>query len=205
VGALVWDKTFGGSGIDKASYIQQTKDGGYIVAGNTFSKGAGKEDAWVLKLDSDGSLVWDKTFGGSADDNAYSIQQTKDGGYIVAGVTASKGAGHRDDWVLKLDSDGSLVWDKIFGGSGNDYAYSIQQTTDDGYIVAGFTGILNWDAWVLKLDSDGSLVWDKTFGGSDRDQEAHSIQQTTDGGYIVAGYTKSKGAGSSDAWVLKLK
>ena len=205
-GNLEWDKTFGGSGNDIARSIQQTIDGEYIVAGSTSSKGAGEHDALVLKLDSNGDLLWDKTFGGSSPDVAVSIQQTTDGGYIVLGGTSSKGAGEHDAWVLKLDQNGILEWDKTFGGSNFDIAQSIQQTTDSGYIVAGYTpskGAGGGDVWVFKLDSDGNLLWDKAFGGSSPDG-ARSIQQTTDGGYIVVGSTQSKGAGGEDVWVLKL-
>jgi len=209
--ATEWAKTYGGSGGDFASSIQQTTDGGYIVAGSTYSFGASYDyfDFWVLKLDSNGNVTWQKTYGGSGDDVATSIQQTTDGGYIVAGLTDSFGvAGYENDdfWVLKLDSNGNITWQKTYGGSDYDYAYSIQQTTDGGYIVAGSTGSFGadyGDSWVLKLDSNGNVTWQKTYGGSG-DDVASSIQQTTDGGYIVAGSTDSFGAGGSDAWVLKL-
>jgi len=194
-----WDKTFGGKDFDGANSITQTSDGGYIVAGDTNSKGAGEYDAWVIKLDKNGNTEWDKTFGGSSYDEAESIIQTSDGGYIVAGFTGSKGAGSWDTWVIKLDKNGNKEWDKTFGGSDSDGANSIAQTSDGGYIVAGWTGD---DVWVIKLDKNGNKEWDKTFGGSDKD-EAYSIVQTSDGGYIVAGYTDSKG-GDDDAWVIKL-
>ncbi|MFH0701770.1 MAG: hypothetical protein V2A62_05015 [Candidatus Woesearchaeota archaeon] len=203
---ICWDKTFGGSNSDVALSIQQTKDLGYIVAGETWSKGAGESDVWVFKLDSNGNLVWDKTFGGNENNRALSIQQTKDLGYIVAGQTTSKGAGGNDAWILKLDSNGNLEWDKTFGGSSLDEVDSIQQTKDLGYIVTGETGSKGAgeeDAWIFKLDENGNLEWDKTFGGSNSDV-AYSVQQTNDGGYIVAGDTNSKGAGSYDAWIFKL-
>ncbi|HOQ40376.1 MAG TPA: hypothetical protein PK561_08220, partial [Fervidobacterium sp.] len=205
-GSLAWEKTFGGSGEDQAASIQQTTDGGYIVAGYTYSFGVGNSDIYVLKLNSDGSLAWEKTFGGSGEDYTYSIQQTTDGGYIVAGWTNSFGVGNSDVYVLKLNSDGSLEWQKTFGGNGEDQATSIQQTTDGGYIVAGGTtsfGAGNYDVYVLKLNSDGSLAWQKTSGGNGGDW-ALSIQQTTDEGYIVAGYTNSFGSGDYDVYILKL-
>ena len=158
-GELVWDKTFGGSFGDDATSIVQTSDGGYAVTGTTESKGAGSLDMWVLKLNSSGGLVWDKTFGGSDDDYAASIVQTYDGGYVVAGYTESYGAGSRDFWVLKLNSSGELVWDQTFGGSGRDGANSIVQTSDGGYSVAGTTESkgTSSDFWVLKLDKDGHI------------------------------------------------
>jgi len=205
-GSLAWQKTFGGTGYDEAYSIQQTTDGGYIVAGKTYPFRAGDYDIYILKLNSDGSLVWSKTFGGTGYDEAYSIQQTTDGGYIVAGLTGSFGAVWYDAYVLKLDSDGSLAWQQMFGEDGYDAAYSIQQTTDGGYIVAGVTGLFGSgsdDAYILKLNSDGSLAWQKTFGGSGSDL-ANSIQQTTDGGYIVAGVTKLFGAAYDDVYIFKL-
>jgi uncharacterized delta-60 repeat protein len=200
-----WAKTYGGPNWDEAYSIQQTTDGGYIVAGRTHSFGAGYADIWVLKLDPNGDVQWQKTYGGPDWDTAYSIQQTSDGGYIVAGMTESFGAGYADIWVLKLDSNGDVQWQKTYGGPGNDGAYSIRQTADGGYIVSGeySFGAGYVDIWVLKLDSNGNVQWQKTYGGPDWDT-AYSIQQTSDGGYIVAGWTASFGAGVSDLWVLKL-
>ena len=198
-----WAKTYGGSNYDNAYSIQQTSDGGYIVAGETYSFGAGNEDIWVLKLNADGTVAWQKTYGGSGENLPWSIQQTSDGGYIVAGFT-SFGVGGGDIWVLKLNADGSVAWQKTYGGLSYDVAYSIQQTSDGGYIVAGYTNSFGTggDIWVLKLNADGSIAWQKTYGGSGSD-EPYSIQQTSDGGYIVAGLTGSFGAGG-DIWVLKL-
>jgi uncharacterized delta-60 repeat protein len=206
-GSVTWQKAYGGSD-DAASSVEQTADGGYIVAGTTHSFGAGSYDAWVLKLDPRGSVMWQKTYGGSDWDAAYSIEQTADGGYIVAGETFSFGAGYGDVWVLKLNPIGGVTWQKTYGGDGTDAAYSVQQTGDNGYIVAGYTisfvaGIYVYDAWLLKLNSIGGVTWQKTYGGSDIDS-AYSIEQTADGGYIVAGWTRSFGAGNDDAWVLKL-
>jgi len=155
----VWQKTFGGSSWDEAYSIQQTSDGGYIVAGLTISFGAGEDDVYILKLDSNGNLVWQKTFGGSYSDGANSIQQTSDGGYIVAGWSFPYSAGWEDVYILKLDSDGNLIWQKTFGGSNSDGAYYIQQTSDGGYIVAGRTrsfGAGGSDVYILKLDADGN-------------------------------------------------
>jgi len=205
-GNVAWQKTYGGDSVDFAYSIQQTSDGGYIVAGETWSFGPGNYDVWVLKLDSDGNVTWQRTYGGVGDDSAYSIQQTSDGGYIVAGETGSFGAGLPNVWVLKLDSDGNVTWQKTYGGVGDDFAFSIQQISGGGYIVAGNTlsfGAGSCDVWVLKLDSDGNVTWEKTYGGQYIDG-ARSIEQTSEGGYIVAGETDSFGAGLEDYWVLKL-
>ncbi len=205
-GSLSGARTFGGTGWDVAYSITQTTDGGYVVAGYTSSFGAGSSDFLVLKLASDGSLSWARTFGGTDDDYAWSITHTSDGGYAVAGYTWSFGAGGYDFLVLKLASDGSLSWARTFGGTSWDKAYSITQTTDGGYVVAGSTnsfGAGYEDLLVLKLASDGSLSWARTFGGTSSEW-AYSITQTADGGYAVAGSTYSFGAGGYDFLVLKL-
>jgi hypothetical protein len=208
-GNVVWQKTYGGSYADWAHAIAPTFDGGYVVAGSTWSFGAGSGDFWVLKLDGRGNVVWQKTYGGSDIDYAHAIAPTFDGGYVVAGRTASFGAADSfDAWVLKLDGQGNVVWQKTYGGSYTDDAWAIAPTFDGGYVVAGHTCSSKWssescDAWVLKLDGSGNVVWQRTYGGTSWDY-AQAIVPTFDGGYVVAGYTASFGAGADDAWVLKL-
>ena len=205
-GAVTWQKTYGGADLDWGNFIQQTSDGGYILAVDTSSFGAGNRDALILKLDSSGSVIWQKTYGGIGEDFIHSILQISGGGYIVAGSTDSSGAGGPDAWVLKLDSDGAVTWQKTYGGGSFDYANYVQQTSDGGYVVAGHTlsfGAGDYDAWVLKLDSAGAVTWQKTYGGVGADF-VFSVQQTSDGGYITMGSTDSSGAGDYDAWVLKL-
>ncbi|RLC36156.1 MAG: hypothetical protein DRH33_07445, partial [Candidatus Nealsonbacteria bacterium] len=205
-GNIVWDKTFGGSGDDKAGSIIQTTDGGYAIAGETESQGNGEADAWILKLNSQGNILWDKTFGGSGMDGAYSLIQTTDGGYAVAGRTESKGAGEYDAWLIKLDGQGNILWEKTYGGSGDDEVYSITQTTEGGYVIAGSNSEKfpeKADAWLIKLDGQGNILWEKTYGGSDYDNII-SILQHTDGSYMTIGTTSSKGAGSYDIWIIKL-
>jgi len=205
-GKMVWDWTSEGSGYNSASSIIQTTDGGYAVAGSTDSKGAGESDSWVIKLDEQGKVVWDWTYGGSGFEQASSIIQTTDGGYAVAGSTDSKGAGQMDFWVIKLDEQGKMVWDWTYGGSGYDMAFSLVQTTDGGYAVAGSIfskGASEIDFWVIKLDEQGKMVWDRTYGGSGFEQ-AFSLIQTTGGGYAVAGSILSKDTGKMDFWVIKL-
>lgn len=193
-----WTRTFGGANNDGAHSVQKTADGGYILGGWTYSYGASSADAWLIKTDSGGNETWSKTFGGTDYDYAYSVQQTQEGGYIVAGYTYSYGAGNADAWLVKTDYQGDEIWSKTFGGTDSDYANSVQQTTDGGHIVAGYKSDY---AWLIKTDSDGQELWDKTFGGTY--DYAESVQQTQDGGYIVAGYTNYYGTSKDYAWLIK--
>jgi hypothetical protein len=155
-GDLSWNQTFGRSYNDYGHSVQQTSDGGYIIVGDTWSYGVGRREVWLIKTDSVGNEIWNKTFGGSNDDSAYSVQQTSDGGYIVTGSTESYGAGRDDVWLIKTDSSGNEEWNKTFGGSHSDYGRSVQQTSDGGYIVAGSTssyGAGKCDLWLIKVSA----------------------------------------------------
>ncbi|HYV94895.1 MAG TPA: T9SS type A sorting domain-containing protein [Chitinophagales bacterium] len=230
VPSIEWAKCLGGNSDDFGYSVQQTIDGGFIVAGSSMSNNGdvsgnhGYHDVWIVKLDSAGNIIWQKSFGGSAGDFAYSIQQTLEGGFIIAGWSNSIDGdvtgnhGNDDYWIVKLDMSGALVWQKSLGGSGNDQAQSVQQTTDSGFIVAGFSFSNDGDVsgnhgygdyWIVKLDTEGNLEWQKCLGGSANDQ-AHSISTTTDGGFVVAGYSFSNdfdvsgNHGGSDYWIVKL-
>ncbi len=198
-----WARTYGGASADAANSANATADGGYIIVGYTSSFGAGGKDAWVLKLDASGSVLWQKTYGGPGDEVANSVRRSADGGYVVTGgVWASPGVpGSADAWVMKLDGAGDVIWQKTFEGSGADVANSVKPTADGGFVVAGTRSD---HAWVLRLDADGNALWQRTYGGVGYDA-ALDAQPTSDGGYIVAGYTLSYVAlGSTAPWVLKL-
>jgi hypothetical protein len=196
---ITWEKTFGGGDIGYS--VQQTTDGGYVVAGTRGHPGGA---VYLLKTDSSGNKVWEKTFGGG--DTGYSVQQTTDGGYIIAGDTFAQDPERMDVYLLKTDSSGNKVWEKTFGGLDCDVGRSVQQTTDGGYIIAGYTFehpyITFADVYLLKTDSSGNKVWEKTFGGtSDSMETGHSVQQTTDGGYIIAGLNYPRNWG--DVYLIK--
>ena len=159
----------------------------------------------MIKTDSSGNEEWTQTFGGSYDDVGNSVQQTSDGGYIIAGHTASYGAGSFDVYLIKTEGNGNEEWTQTFGGISSDWGSSVQQTTDGGYIIEGVTGDYpNYDVYLIKTDGSGNEDWTQTFGGSNWD-EGRSVQQTTDGGYIIAGTTESFGAGEWDVWLIRLE
>ncbi len=230
-GELEWEKSYGGSNYDYAYSVEQTFDGGYIIAGSSrssdgdISENKGKNDYCILKLRENGELEWGKSYGGSESDVAYSVKQTFDGCYIVAGfsrssdgdITNSKGNIHY--WVLKLRENGELEWEKSYGGSSYDYAYSVIQTFDGGYIVVGHSESIDGDIskplgdrdiWVLKLRENGELEWERSFGGS-RNDYSTSIAQSSDGGFMIVGTSESKDGDITEPkgllfyWILKLQ
>jgi hypothetical protein len=228
--SIQWQKSFGGLGYEEASTIEKTIDNGFIIAGSTYSNSGdvttnqGQADYWVVKIDQNGIIQWQKTFGGTNDDIATSVKQTLDGGYIISGYTLSNNGdvtnnhGSRDGWILKLSYNGSLEWQKTFGGTGIDSVKEILQNTDSTYIICGWTDSNNGDVttnqglsdlWIMKLSNTGNIIWQKTLGGNGSDY-ARSIQKTIDGGYIIAGASNSTNGnvtgnhGDADFWVVKL-
>ncbi|MFX0115849.1 MAG: hypothetical protein ACFFB3_14965 [Candidatus Hodarchaeota archaeon] len=153
-GQMVWNQTFGGAEQERVSAVRQTADGGYVLSGGTNSYGAGNSDFWLVKADASGQLAWNQTFGGAAWDNACSVRQTADGGYVLAGVTTSYGAGNGDFWLVKTDASGQVTWNQTFGGKELDSASAVLQTADGGYVLAGSTnsyGAGKQDMWLIKI------------------------------------------------------
>ncbi|HEX7413055.1 MAG TPA: T9SS type A sorting domain-containing protein, partial [Bacteroidia bacterium] len=191
-----WTKTYGGIGDEECYAMQQTSDLGYIFAGIDSSSGLGNYNVYLVKTNANGDTLWTKSYGGSNSDFAQAVQQTSDGGYIVAGYTSSFGAGNGDVYLLKTDANGNLTWSKTYGGIQGDYAFAVKQTADGGYIVAGITssfgvttnGNYN-DVYLLKTNSTGVLTWSKTYG-RDGDDWAFGVVQTLDGGYAITGHTQ---------------
>ncbi len=237
-GIKQWDKRFGGSSYDRCFSVKQTGDGGYILGGWSMSGISGDKtaesrgffDYWLLKIDANGIKQWDKGYGGSSLDYCNALQLTSDGGYILGGSSFSSisgevtetNRGYDDFWVIKLDSNGIKQWDKRFGGSYYDECFALQQTTDGGYILGGWSYSRisgdkteddrgERDYWAVKIDSIGNKQWDKRFGGSNSDV-CKSIQQTIDGGYILGGVSSSRlgydktedTRGIFDYWAVKI-
>jgi type IX secretion system substrate protein len=238
---IEWQKTIGGNGGDFPSSIHQTSDGGYIIGGDSDSDISGDKtensmggaDYWIVKTDSAGNIQWQNTIGGSNDDWLTCLQQTADGGYILGGRSRSNISGDKtennrdttlftsDYWIVKVDAAGNIQWQKTIGGSAADELYSVQQTTDGGYILGGYSVsnisgekseniIGSYDYWIVKTDAAGAIQWQNTIGGSNWDQ-FHCLQQTADGGYILAGHSSSNisgdktenNIGGPDYWVVK--
>ena len=165
-----WDKTFGGQYNEYGKCIQLTSDDGYIIVGI----------GWLIKTDSDGNKIWDRDLG---DGNCDSVQQTTDGGYIIAGRLRENARNYA--LLIKTDSNGYIVWNKTFGGLHNDKCHWVQQTSDGGYILTGSTGMIDFsDVWLIKTDSNGNRTWDRKFG---YDSCGYFVQQTSDDGFIITG------------------
>jgi len=204
-GDTLWTRTYGGSEHDCGYCVEQTPDGGYIIAGATSSFGAGAGDVYLLKTNSWGDTLWTRTYGGRNDDGGWCLRQTSDGGYVIVGYTRSFGAGGYDVYLVRTDSSGGTLWTRTYGGSRYDWGRSVQQTYDGGYVIGGYSrsfGACGYNVYLLKTDSCGDTLWTRTYGGSD-DDGAYSVRQTSDGGYIIAGWTRSFGAGLSDLCLLK--
>jgi len=252
-GDLDWQKSMGGSGFDLLQSIKNTKDGGFILAGtsssgNSFQKKEdckGITDFWVIKLDASGTEQWQRTIGGSGQDELLCAFQTRDGGYMLGGSSGSnppvisagkpattktdlfnkseKSRGNMDYWIVKLDKLGNIEWQKIYGGQYADVLRSMEQTSDNGYILAGYSnspisgdktesnkGV--GDYWIIKINDTGAIEWQSTYG-AEGDDQPYVIHQTNDEGYIVGGNSNSKNAlttiggivgNGTDYWVLKL-
>jgi hypothetical protein len=234
----MWDKTFGGNGNDQAISVIRTVDDGYLLFGNSDSAVGGDKtqdsrgngDFWLVKIDSYGNKEWDKTFGGTGADAAASIVTTIDGGYLMLGSSMSDSGGEKtqnsrgayDYWIVKIDSNGTKIWDKRFGWTGHEMAKALIPCTDDGYLLTGYsqsgiggdktqeTGGLE-DYWAVKIDANGNKIWDKTFGGTNSDLASTSIA-TPGGGFLLLGYSPSGiggdktqlSYGAYDYWAVKI-
>jgi hypothetical protein len=220
-GNLLWEKSYGGSSQDFARSIQQTSDGGYIVAGVTESNDGDvsgyhdQTDAWILKLDASGNMIWQRCLGGELTEDPCGVVQTSDGGYVVIALSSSHTGDPSnptmtgDYWMVKLDASGNISWDQSIDNNGNsDYPMAMKQTTDGGFIVAGTTNGFA-DNWIVKLDPLGNVEWDQILGGS-QDDMPRGVDQVIDGGFVVAGSTQSMDGdvqgfnGAIDFWVLKI-
>jgi hypothetical protein len=205
-GNEIWSRTYGGNRRDEGHSVRQTTDGGYIVAGQTNSFGNANEKVYLLKTDPEGNLVWSRSLGEGGRDRGESVRQTLDGGYIVAGTTWPFEATYSDICLLKTDPEGREIWHKTFGGRYGDHGFTVEQTRDGGYIVAGNTwpvGRIGQSRMVLlRTDGRGEEMWVKSFGG-EGSTYGYSVCPTVDGGYVVAGKMEDLDKGNDDICLLK--
>jgi len=228
-----WERIYGGNDWDWGWSVAQTTDGGYIIVGGSRSFnadedilykivrkvavwfissiidyrafGAGGEDVYLIKTNGSGDTIWTRTYGGKYGDCGVSIMQAKDGGYIITGWTFPTDSGYVDVYLIKTDSYGNILWTRTFGGSDDDAGFSVTQTTDDGYIITGWTesfGSGKSDVYLIKTNAEGDILWTRSYGGKDHDW-GWSVVQTTDGGYVITGFTESFGSGKSDVYLIK--
>lgn len=209
-----WNRTFGGSSSDAGTFVQRTRDGGYIITGYTSSYGADapfswlikvqhRGDLWLIKTDSQGNREWDRTYGGLGKDLGFFVQQTEDGGYLIVGGKKSFWIiGNYDLWAIKTDEKGKTLWEKTYGMSGEDLGFSGQQTIDGGYILAGYASFSQGrKARIVKIDSQGNKIQDTVTGRLN--SEAACVKLTDDGGCIITGYTQPSDAKKEDVWLIK--
>ena len=222
-----WSRTYGGLLNDGFNKIINTSDGGYAAIGytSTYGNGTGNQSSnvWLVKMSSNGTEQWNRTYGGTGQDVGYSIVQESDGGYAIAGYTTSYGYGNGSSngtgnealkmWLIRTDVNGNEMWNKTFGNGDQDGALDLAQTNDGGFILVGFSYLVNktgWDMYLVKTDASGDLEWSKLYGGAKKDAGQY-IEQTSDGGYIITGYTESYGLihgdiygdGSENLWLFK--
>jgi len=240
--AIEWQRSFGGTNDDRLRALQPTADGGFLfggfsnsdpASGSSGNKSAthfGNYDFWIVRTDAMGNKLWDYSFGGTGEDVLYSLQQTSDGGFILGGYSLSGAGGNKtsgnfggyDFWVVRTDADGNKLWDRSFGGTGDDYLRMLRETTDGGFILGGqsLSGVNgnksspNYgtnDFWVVRLDAGGNKLWDRSFGGSGADR-LQDLQQIGDGGFILGGVSFSVPSGNktatnyglNDIWLVRI-
>ncbi len=238
-GKMEWNKTYGGSKDDRGQSLVQTRDGGYALTGYAMSDDGdgslnnGFHDNWVLKVDALGTIEWEKSFGFSGHDHSYDIIEAKDGGYFFTGfldITSARADGNTEKassltrhgigefWGTKIDAQGAIQWRGYFGGTNNDRAHAVVESEDGGFVMAGFSESNDFDIsdtqgsydfWMVNVDANGNMLWERSFGGSGI-EIAHDIAKTNDGGYIIAGNTFStdgdisQAKGESDFWLVKV-
>ncbi len=204
-GNVLWSRTYGGTDNDMCFSLVQTNDGGYTMAGTTESFGAGLTDVYLVRTDRNGNMLWSRTYGGTGIDLGYTLVQTRDGSYVIAGYTNSSGAGGNDVYLVKTDANGNMLWNQTYGGTASDIGRSVVQTVDGGYAVAGYTnsfGVGGTDVYLIRASSSGDMLWSRTYGGTGNDL-GHSVVETNDQGFAIAGHTNSYGAGSNDVYLVR--
>tara|TARA_B100000579_G_C22844398_1_gene863492 strand:- start:591 stop:2624 length:2034 start_codon:yes stop_codon:yes gene_type:complete len=205
-GNIEWQSLYGDTRDEIANSISSASDGGFIIAGEITNENTGNSSCYLLKVNNNGEFEWDRSFGGSLNDQGFFLISANDGGFVITGVTRSQNDSSGDLWLIKVNNTGEILWEKTFGGENFESGRSLQQTSDEGYIIVGQTesfGNGNNDAYLLKTDSQGNEIWSRTYGGSGTDQGRYVVE-TLDQGYIISGYTDSYGSmGGFNFWLIK--
>jgi len=191
-GDTLWTRTYGGLSIEAGYSVEQTSDSGYIIAGYTWSFGAGNTDFYLVKTNASGDTLWTRTYGETSMDEAYCVRRTTDGGYIVVGSTDNFGVTYDHVLAVKTNASGDTIWTRIYGGENASAGYSVQPTRDGGYVIAGDNTAAGAGVYLVKTNAQGDTLWTRTYGGTYGDA-GHSVQQTTDDGYVIAGVDDSAG------------
>ena len=205
---IEWSQTYGGIEADGQLhyvYVVDVSDGGFVLAGNTESFGAGSSDFWLIKVNSLGVMEWNHTYGGTLSERPASLISTSEGGYALVGYTDSFGVGESDVWLVKTDAYGNVEWNQTYGGFGSDEGKSVVETSDGGYVVVGITtsfGAGGTDFWLIKTDEHGNMQWNKSYGGL-KQEIAYSVIETSDTGFALVGKTASFDDDRSDCWLIK--
>ncbi len=209
-GNMEWAKVYGGTGQDRCFSVLQTSDKGYVFAGMTLSFGAGESDVYLIKTDPKGKMEWSKTFGGEALDIGHSVLQTSDGGYAIIGYTNNFGAVNDDPYLIKTGESGNTEWTQVYSHENLDHALNGCQTSDQGFILIGFSGYITpegkpgaSDILMVKTDASGKREWTKTIGGKKGRNFGYGVAVCPDGGYILVGDTSLQGAGQLDLLLQK--
>ncbi|MFA5032359.1 MAG: T9SS type A sorting domain-containing protein [bacterium] len=200
--SYTWTRTLGGAGNDCGYSICFSRDSGYVLAGYTESQGAGMTDGWLIKTDTFGIPIWNKTFGGTDSDFIYSVTKTMDSGYIMTGYTKSFGSGESDVWIIKTDANGDTIWTRTYGDSNNECAYSIINAIDSGYVAIGTRNSGKY-AWLLKVNTNGDTLWTKTFQSYGCGRCVQAIYDTYYNGYIITGYSDSLVYAKTASWLIR--
>ncbi len=212
---VVWLKSFGGLKEDKVYEVMPTSDGGYIMAGDTESKGMGKADIWLVKLDPEGEITWEKTIGGKGNDHVRDIVRADDGGYMLLGNTESKGAGNTDFWMVKVDELGVVEWNKTFGASGNEQANAMVRLKDNNYLLVGTRHItkkqlvgkawkhrMNHSIWLVKVDREGNEIWNQEIE-SEQMVSVTDVFEAANEDFVLVANTRFKKSEFEDAWLIR--
>ena len=239
---LQWQRTFGGASEDELHCAVATPDGGLLIGGYSMSStndgktalNFGLVNFWVVRVDSSGNRLWDKTYGGNAAEYLFAAAATTDGGFILGGPSRSLPSGNKtapwhgtnstvnaDYWIVRIDRDGNKLWDQSFGGVADDQLYDVRQTRDGGFILAGYSrspasgnksdaGFGNYDYWLVRTDRAGNKLWDRCYGGTD-DDRLFSVAETEEGGFVLAGFSNSGTNGNktapslpaSNCWIIR--